>query len=203
MRLVTSNQLSDLAEIYSDDVELVNVARPNFERVESLSQRLILSRQAHQIQWIQPLHAPNLAEGQLPESIETNVRLMLVDQITEGCDVLGELLGCTKVGVRLATLRSPMCPSFHVDKIPCRLLITLSGGGTEWIPNSDVDWAVFTDPADQNIPLRPGTTVRKLPAGHWSLLKGGAWSRTYHGVVHRSPRENGERLLLSLDPIFH
>ena len=185
MRLVTSNQLSDLAEIYSDDVELVNVARPNFERVESLSQRLILSRQAHQIQWIQPLHAPNLAEGQLPRSIETSVRLMLVDQITEGCDVLGELLGCTKVGVRLATLRSPMCPSFHVDKIPCRLLITLSGGGTEWIPNSDVDWAVFTDPADQNIPLRPGTTVRKLPAGRWSLLKGGAWSRTYHGVVHR------------------
>ena len=64
-----------------------------------------------------------------------------------------------------------MCPSFHVDKIPCRLLITLSGNGTEWIPNSDVDWPVFTDPADQSIPLRSGATVQQLPAGHWSLLK--------------------------------
>ena len=203
MRLVTSNQLSDLAEIYSDDVELVSIARPNFERIESLSQRLILSGQGHQVQWVQAPDEPNVAEEQLPEPIEASVRSMLANQITEGCDVLGALLGCAKVGVRLATLRSPMCPSFHVDRIPCRLLITLGGGGTEWIPNSDVDWSVFTDPANQNIPLSVGGTVQQLPAGHWSLLKGGAWNGTYHGVVHRSPQEDSERLLLSLDPIFH
>ena len=49
MRLVSSNQLSDLAEIYSDDVELVSICLPNFEHIESLSQQLILSRQAHQV----------------------------------------------------------------------------------------------------------------------------------------------------------
>ena len=117
------------------------------------------------------------------------MRSMLADQVNEGCDVLAALLGCATVGVRLATLRSPMCPSFHVDKIPCRLLITLSGKGTEWIPNSDVDWPVFTDPADQSIPLRSGATVQQLPVGHWSLLKGGAWNGAYHGVVHRSHEE--------------
>ena len=203
MRLVSSNQLSDLAEIYSDDVELVSIARPNFERIESLSQQLILSRQAHQVQWIQTPDEPDIAQHQLPDSMEASVRSILADQVYEGCDVLAALLGCATVGVRLATLRSPMCPSFHVDKIPCRLLITLSGNGTEWIPNSDVDWPVFTDPADQSIPLRSGATVQQLPAGHWSLLKGGAWNSAYHGVVHRSPRGDSERLLLSLDPIFH
>lgn len=100
MRLVTSNQLSDLAEIYSDDVELVSIARPNFERIESLSQRLILSGQAHQVQWVQATDGPNVAEEQLPEPIEASVRSMLANQITEGCDVLGALLGCAKVGVR-------------------------------------------------------------------------------------------------------
>ena len=142
MRLVSSNQLSDLAEIYSDDVELVSIARPNFERIESLSQQLILSRQAHQVQWVQTSDEPDIAQEQLPDSMEASVRSMLADQVNEGCDVLATLLGCATVGVRLATLRSPMCPSFHVDKIPCRLLITLSGNGTEWIPNSDVDWPV-------------------------------------------------------------
>ncbi len=203
MRLVSSNQLSDLAEIYSDDVELVSIARPNFERIEPLSQQLILSRQAHQVQWVQTPDEPDIAQQQLPDSMEASVRSMLADQVNEGCDVLAALLGCATVGVRLATLRSPMCPSFHVDKIPCRLLITLSGNGTEWIPNSDVDWPVFTDPADQSIPLRSGATVQQLPAGHWSLLKGGDWNGAYLGVVHRSPRGDSERLLLSLDPIFH
>jgi hypothetical protein len=115
MRLVSSNQLSDLAEIYSDDVELVSIARPNFERIESLSQQLILSRQAHQVQWVQTSDEPDIAQEQLPDSMEASVRSMLADQVNEGCDVLATLLGCATVGVRLATLRSPMCPSFHVD----------------------------------------------------------------------------------------
>ena len=40
------------------------------------------------------------------------------------------------------------------------------------------------------------------PRGNWSLLKGGAWDDRFDGVVHRSPHEAGERLLLSFDPIF-
>ena len=83
MRLVSSNQLSDLAEIYSDDVELVSIARPNFERIESLSQQLILSRQAHQVQWIQTPDEPDIAQQQLPDSMEASVRSMLADQVNE------------------------------------------------------------------------------------------------------------------------
>ncbi|HAK52328.1 MAG TPA: hypothetical protein DCM54_10575 [Gammaproteobacteria bacterium] len=34
------------------------------------------------------------------------------------------------------------------------------------------------------------------------MLKGGNWQDDFSGVVHRSPHQEGERLLLTLDPIF-
>ena len=68
--------------------------------------------------------------------------------------IMGELMGCDQVGIRLETLSAPMCPRFHVDHVPCRMLITLSGAGTEWIHNSDVDWAVFADLETSAPPLQ-------------------------------------------------
>ena len=60
-------------------------------------------------------------------------------------EMLGSPVDCKKIGVRIATLRSPMCPLFHVDNIRCRMLITLCGDGTQWISNQDVDWEIFLD----------------------------------------------------------
>ena len=117
--------------------------------------------------------------------------------------MLGELLGCKEVGVRLATLRSPMCPLFHIDQIPCRLLITLCGEGTEWISNEDVDWDIFFDTSNKNVPIKHSGEINKIKAGQWSLLKGAIWNNNYQGLVHRSPHEEQPRLLLSLDPIFN
>ena len=125
------------------------------------------------------------------------------DRISESSEMLGELLGCNQVGVRLATLRSPMCPLFHVDKIPCRLLITLCGEGTEWISNHDVDWDTFSDASNKNIPIKNNKNIQQIEVGQWSLLKGAAWNNKYEGLVHRSPHEDRHRLLLSLDPVFN
>ena len=47
----------------------------------------------------------------------------------------------------------------HIGIVPTgavthALLFIFNGGnGTEWIPNIDVDWPVFTNPADQSTPL--------------------------------------------------
>jgi len=202
MQLVESNQLRDLKKIYSNDVELVSIARTNSTTVEELSQRLLEPRTPLKLQWKQTLKDHETADSQLPETIDTEVRSTLVGLIVESSEVFVELMKCSQIGVRLATLRSPMCPRFHVDQIPCRMIITLAGMGTEWIPNKGVNWSDFSDLSSDKAPLNDSATVQQIETGNWSILKGGAWTRGYQGLVHRSPHDYAERLLLSLDPIF-
>ena len=201
MQLVESNQLSDLKMIYSDDVELVSIARTNSTTVQELSQRLLELRTPLKLQWKQTLKDRETADSQLPESIDIELRTMLVDLIGESCEIFGELMGCSQIGVRLATLRSPMCPRFHVDQIPCRMIITMIGTGTEWIPNKGVNWSDFSDLSNDKAPLNDSGKIQQLETGNWSILKGGAWTSDYQGLVHRSPHDYSERLLLSLDPV--
>ncbi len=201
MQLVESNQLSDLRMIYSDDVELVSIAKTNSTIVEKLSQRLLQLRTPLKLQWKQTLKDREAANYQLPETIDIEVRAMLVDLIAESGKVFGELMECSQIGVRLTTLRSPMCPRFHVDQIPCRMIITLVGMGTEWIPNKGVNWSDFSDLSNDKAPLNNSGTIQQLETGNWSILKGGTWASDYQGLVHRSPHDYSERLLLSLDPI--
>ena len=202
MRQVSSKALCDFAAIYDDDVELVSVARPQADISETVLKRVISSRQVPQLRWLQAANDPGATANALPASISADARGVLLDQIAHASEMLTELLGCEQVGIRLETLTAPMCPRFHVDHVPCRLLITLSGAGTEWIRYSDVDWSVFADLETIVPPLQPHKEIQYLPTGNWSLLKGGAWKSGFKGVVHRSPHGNGERLLLSLDPIM-
>ena len=127
---------------------------------------------------------------------------MLVDLILESGEMLGSLVDCKKIGVRIATLRSPMCPLFHVDNIRCRMLITLCGEGTQWISNQDVDWEILLDRDNKDLPIKENADIKQIVTGHWSLLKGGAWNDNFNGVVHRSPHDEKDRLILSIDPIF-
>jgi len=104
-------------------------------------------------------------------------------------------------------LDKAMCPKFHVDRVPCRLLTTFQGIATEWLPHNkvnrdklgpgsqgkaDSESGLYTSPED----------IQQLQAGHVALLKGELWEGNENaGLVHRSPAvPNGERrLLLTLD----
>ena len=202
MRHIIGDQLGDFGAIYDEDVEIVSVTRPQAGTCEALAKRLIQSRQIPQLRWVQPADDPEAPANELPATVDADVHSALVDQIAEASVMLGELVDCERVGVRLETLSAPMCPRFHADYVPCRMLVTLSGAGTEWIPNSDVDWTVFADLETAAPPIQPNRQIQQFPTGHWSLLKGGAWNDRFGGVVHRSPHGVGERLLLSLDPVF-
>ncbi len=201
MRLVTSDQPGDFSAIYDEDVELISVSRPQAASCEALARLFISSRQAPRLRWIQAPGSIAGAEDALPATIDGEVRAALLEQVAEASGLLSELVECDAIGVRLETLSAPMCPRFHVDHVPCRLLITLSGAGTEWIQHGDVDWDCFADLETDAPPLQANREIRQLSTGHWSLLKGGAWNDDFAGVVHRSPHEAGERLLLSLEPV--
>ncbi|MDT8407044.1 MAG: DUF1826 domain-containing protein [Methylococcales bacterium] len=122
--------------------------------------------------------------------------------------VFSDLFELDQVGLRLRTLDKPMCPKFHVDHVPCRLVTTYGGVGTEWLE----DWAVDRtrlgvnshglDDVRFGVVKDPGA-VQTMPAYAVGLLKGTRWEgNEQQGAVHRSPAtapDCSRRLLLTLD----
>ncbi len=100
-----------------------------------------------------------------------------------------------------------MCPKFHVDRVPCRLVTTYSGVATEWLSHQRVDRAKLgvgsQSLADDESGLyRDNKDIQQLNSGDIALLKGEAWlGNEGGGLVHRSPDINNQnkRLLLTLD----
>ena len=100
-----------------------------------------------------------------------------------------------------------MCPKFHVDRVPCRLVTTLLGTATEWLPNDKVNRSKLgaggkgLADSDSGIMQSP-LDIKQLNPGDVALLKGEAWyNNEMRGLVHRSPMvlNNEKRLLLTLD----
>jgi hypothetical protein len=103
------------------------------------------------------------------------------------------------VGVRLHVLPDTMCPRFHTDRVPARLLVTYAGRGTEWLPENLVTRPGQSGPLpDQSV---SEVDIEVLPAGGVSLLKGESWvGNEGRGLVHRSPAPGtSPRLVLGLD----
>lgn len=104
------------------------------------------------------------------------------------------LVGARRVGLRLRVLDGPMCPRFHVDNVPLRLLTTYVGPGSEWLRERDSGRGELhtAEPSVDNI--------QHLQAGEVAILKGEKWQGNEGaGLVHRSPSAQQGRLLLSLD----
>ena len=129
------------------------------------------------------------------------------DDVAELVEMFCYLFGLKRAGLRLATLNHAMCPRFHVDRVPCRLVTTYRGVATEWLPHEvvnrsklglgskgqpDLDSGLFANQSD----------IQRLTCGDVALLKGELWAGNENaGLVHRSPAvPAGEnRLLLTLD----
>jgi hypothetical protein len=202
VRHVMSTEIVDFREIYKSDVEMVSVIRKNLQELEPLAQELVASRNIAEMRWEQAAISAGDPLRSVQHSMPAELKEALSKEVALASNVLNELLGCSRIGVRMATLSEPMCPRFHVDHVPCRLLTTITGPATEWIASEDVIKSVLADTATVELPVRSGGKLRQLPGGCWSLLKGGSWQDEFQGVVHRSPHQDGERLLISFDPIF-
>jgi len=117
------------------------------------------------------------------------------------------LFGLRAIGLRLTPLTDSMCPKFHVDRVPCRLITTYVGTGTQWLPHESVDRSKLGVGSNGLSEAQSGVyssphAIQTLHPGDVALLKGEAWEDNEGaGLVHRSPTvEPGEqRLLLTLD----
>lgn len=128
--------------------------------------------------------------------------------ITELVDMFCCLFDLSQVGLRLTKLEHAMCPRFHVDRVPCRLVSTLYGAqGTQWLPNHLVNRQKLGlgnegKPDDQSGLYADENNIQNVAPFDVALLKGEAWDGNEgRGLVHRSPAITADtpRLVLTLD----
>ncbi|WP_324738007.1 DUF1826 domain-containing protein [Pseudoalteromonas sp. CuT4-3] len=134
-----------------------------------------------------------------------------IDALCKDIALLVEMFCCLfdlkRAGLRLKILDKPMCPCFHVDKIPCRLVTTYQGIATQWLNHSDVDRSKLGTgnlgkPDEESGLFKSLNNINQLNQGDVALLKGEYWDENEGaGLVHRSPpvAANEQRLLLTLD----
>lgn len=107
------------------------------------------------------------------------------------------LLEAKRIGVRLRVLDKPMCPRFHVDHVPLRLITTYAGAGSEWLREEAMSRHRLGEPAAE-----PAASIEQLSSGQVALFKGEKWlGNEGAGIIHRSPSAGptSKRLILTLD----
>ncbi|PKF62027.1 DUF1826 domain-containing protein [Psychromonas sp. psych-6C06] len=132
------------------------------------------------------------------------------DALSEDIALIVEMFCCLfdlqQVGLRLTALDKAMCPNFHVDHVPCRLVSTYVGASTQWLDKDDIE-RVEQDTTSLKVSgpcvsfSNEGAAIQQMQPGDVALLKGTGWEgNEKSGLVHRSPAlVNERRLLLTLD----
>ena len=77
MKSKFSNELSDFADIYSDDIEIIGVDRPNFDQIQVLANEFIETKEDLKIQWVQATDDEDSTSNILPTSMNPNLGSMI------------------------------------------------------------------------------------------------------------------------------
>ena len=202
-RAVFGNSPETLAQIYRSDVHLAVWQRQKAPCLPNEWQHRNGGKAISQRTTLSAANMQNLAEAvpvlaPYPE---------LSEDIGLLADMFSYLFELTAIGLRIATLTQPMCPKFHVDRVPCRLITTYVGPGSQWLPHHCTDrsklGAGSAGLSDAESGLYPTKdAIQTLAAGDVALLKGESWEGNEGaGLVHRSPavKSGQQRLLLTLD----
>ena len=204
-RSISGDESSVLTEIYQDDINMVVWQR---ELASTLTQAADHIVKAKPMLQISITATPDNAYAAVNAALgATQLALALSEDITQLVDIFCGLFELERAGLRLTALDHAMCPRFHVDRVPCRLVTTYRGSATQWLPHHLVDRSKLGagnqgKPDEQSGLFEKATAIQQLSQGDVALLKGERWERNEGaGVVHRSPQlaNNARRLLLTLD----
>ncbi len=102
------------------------------------------------------------------------------------------------VHVSMSHSRQPTCPRFHVDNVPLRFISTLHGSGTQWLRARDVERTADNAIKQQVDPQ----IIQQMPSGSVGFFRGACGeSASVGGIVHRSPLNEEDRVVLKIDKI--
>ncbi|WP_240488250.1 MULTISPECIES: DUF1826 domain-containing protein [unclassified Halomonas] len=197
------NDISVLPRIFEDAINIAIFQRPLPADIAFSAQAQCQTDRAWQYSWLghpdEAFTADLLRHLPAPEAATP-----LVEDMATIAEAIAFLFDTQTVGIRVRLLTSAMCPRFHCDNLPVRMVTTYVGPGSEWLPEHAVNRAGLGAPHPDRPDIATDTSaVQRLAPGDIALLKGSGWlGCEERGLVHRSPALDGEgkRLLMSIDP---
>ncbi len=203
-REVQSEEATIFTDIYQEETNIAIWQRKLSEQLQHSVEAFVAANP--RFQTAMAVTPQNVLESTKQLLGETN-KNSLSEDIAKLVDMFCYLFDLKRAGLRLTVLNQAMCPRFHVDKVPCRLITTYQGVATQWLPQSLVNREKLgkgnngqTD--EQSGLFQDKHDIQQLQCGHVALLKGELWQDNEHaGIVHRSPATppKQSRLLLTLD----
>ena len=196
---------SVFADIYRPEINISIHQRNRSKRLIEEAREVLEAKPCLQeSQVVTPENSRSVVSDLFGSAVPAQV---LVQDVSELVDMFCGLFELKEAGLKLSVIDHTMCPRFHVDWVPCRLLTTYDGEGTQWLPHDLVDRSKL-GLGNQGLPdersglFRSAEDIRQLNPGDVALLKGENWiGNEGAGLVHRSPQlpYDKKRLLLSLD----
>jgi len=201
--MVQDKKPTVFSDIYQSEINIAIWQRKLPPSLQYLVKKFLALNPAFQTEMIL---TPQDALSRVSESFDNNMSEVSED-IAELVDMFCYLFELKEVGMRLKVLDRTMCPKFHVDRVPCRLVTTYQGMATEWLPQEVADytklgWGSNGLPDSESGLYQSESNIQQLDCGDVALLKGTLWEANQNmGLIHRSPGliTNEKRLILTLD----
>lgn len=203
LRHAEGKEISILPRIFEEEINIAIMRRRLSHGVEAGVMAQLQAERALSFAWLGP--AGDALRAELSQHLHApDACADLIEDVVTLADAMAYLFDTDTVGLRLRRMDGAMCPRFHCDNLPVRLVTTYHGPGSEWLP----EWAVNRQGLGAPTPEKPEIVtepdaVQRLGVGDLALLKGSGWlGNEAHGLVHRSPAvpAGQRRLLLTLDP---
>jgi len=199
------NHVDVLADIYQENTNIVVWKRSLTDKLLEASNIVLSTNPDLEISLVvSPQDTVSVLQGRLNSS---KMIMILIEDIHRLVNMFCDLFDLKRVGLRLTSLKHAMCPRFHVDNVPCRLITTYQGIATEWLSHNDADRSKLGignkgRPDSQSGIYQDESDVQQLSQGDVALLKGEAWlGNEGKGLIHRSPQlyDQASRLILTID----
>jgi hypothetical protein len=202
---MTGTQPDMLASIYQENLNIAIWQRGLLPALNEAVNDILQASQSLQITCTVGLD--NCFETLFKALGRTESAKVLAQDIHFLVDMYSCLFDLDRVGLRIAKLDHAMCPKFHVDRVPVRLVTTYHGAGSDWLPNTLADRtklgvASVGIPDEESGVYQHTSDIQRVAAGDVVLLKGESWiGNEGNGIVHRSPSvTNGaSRLVVTFD----
>ncbi|WP_298185715.1 DUF1826 domain-containing protein [uncultured Pseudomonas sp.] len=202
LQQVSSEQIEVLGEVLRDEVNLAVWQRQLPAPVSDFATALLAQGEplghAIVLELGNPESTPNLS-GLVDRYRDLPGQAAFVADIRWLVSAFACLFDAKRIGLRLRILDNAMCPRFHVDHVPVRLITSYAGAGSEWLAEGVMARRRLGDPAAEP---SDAALIERAKAGDVLLAKGERWiGNEGAGLIHRSPSPAlaERRLLLTLD----
>ena len=165
---------SVFGDIYQEDVNIVTWQRRLSETIKTSASAFVTSNPTFQTVMTV---SPQTVLSSIRDALGSTEQGELTENIAELVDMYCCLFDLKRAGLRLTALNKAMCPKFHVDGVPCRLVTTYQGVATQWLPHQVVNRSKLGAGSHGIADNESGiyqheSDIQQLNCGDVALLKG-------------------------------